>query len=125
MRRSMAAMAGPRDHEMGLSDPRTYRPVPHVVRHRRPVAVPAGQHGLMPASTCLYGRTIRHQLIVERVKEHSISNRLLWGVLDHINMRFRQRNIPEAEVGGPKEWCSTRLRWWVPPGGTESVDLQR
>lgn len=39
----------------------------------------------------------------EMVKELSISNRLLWVALAHINMRFRQRNIPEAEGVGPRQ----------------------
>lgn len=52
----------------------------------------------------------------ERVKELSISNRLLWVALSHINVRFRQRNIPEAEGDGPRQrgLRSTVLRL-VPP----------
>lgn len=105
-RRSRAVMTGPRDHEMDSQIPYV-QPIPHVVRHRRPVALPAGMHRLMPVSQ----RTLRRGNVQvcmclptddktsahhERVKEHSISNRLPWGALAHINMRFRQRNIPEA-----------------------------
>lgn len=47
-RRSKVIMTGPEDHEMDSQIP--YSQKPHVVRHRRPVALPAGLHGLMPVS---------------------------------------------------------------------------
>lgn len=112
MRRSRAAMAGPRDHEMDSQIPYVQ---PHTPRCETSTSGgtagrPARTHastamhpaGMRAVHVCTYG-TIRHQLIDKRVKEHSISNRLLWGALAHINMRFRQRNIPEAEVDGPRE----------------------
>lgn len=47
-RRSRVIMTSPKDHEMDSQIP--YSQKPHVVRHRRPVALPAGLHGLMPVS---------------------------------------------------------------------------
>ena len=112
MRRSKGGNGRPKEIMRWALRSRTYSPIPHVVRHRRPVALPAGQHRLMPVSQCtlradvLYmclrtdDKTSAHR---KTVKEHSISNRLLWGAIAHITMRFRQRNIPEAEVDGPRE----------------------
>lgn len=72
-------MTGPKNHEMDSQIPYV-QPIPQVVRHRRPVALPAGLHGLMPVSqrtlwacvlympACVFIRTIRHQLIVEGSK---------------------------------------------------------
>lgn len=110
-----------------------YSQIPYVLPHTpRCETSASGLHGLvasLPNAPC--GLCVEHVCMcvrtddktsahLERVKEHSISNRLLWGALAHINMRFRQRNIPEAEADGPQErgLRSPVLRSSA-PGGTD------
>lgn len=68
-------------------------------------------------AACVCVRTIRHQLIVRGSKSIQHQTGYCAVRLADINMRFRQRNIPEAVGGGPGKMVSTQ--YGSIPGGTD------